>query len=153
MINGWPALSTDVPNGYGRSPNVGRVPRDMRRSLGALGERLAEDHLRRAGYRVLERNYRTRFGELDLIAAGGGCIVFCEVRTRLAPREGALAFGGPLDSIGQRKRRQVRRMAREWLATRAGTPAHADGYRFDAIGVVLERSGALLTLDHVEAAF
>lgn len=124
-----------------------------RRSVGALGEQLAEAHLVRAGYRVLERNYRSRYGELDLIAAGRGCLVFCEVRARVARAGGsAPAFGGPLDSIGPAKRRQLRRMARQWLAGRRAVPA-ADTLRFDAIGVIVAPGGRLISLEHVENAF
>ena len=54
---------------------------DPRRALGALGERLAAEHLERAGYRIVERNYRTRYGELDIVASGERCLVFCEVKT------------------------------------------------------------------------
>lgn len=135
------------------------MPADHRRAVGSLGERLAEAHLVRSGYRVLERNHRTRYGELDLIAVRRGCVVFCEVRARVVsagaePSE----FGGPLESIGPSKRRQLRRMAREWLAGSgagklggAGSPAGA--FRFDAIGVTLSRDRRLVSLEHVEDAF
>jgi putative endonuclease len=134
------------------------VPVDHRRAVGSLGERLAEAHLVRSGYRVLERNHRTRYGELDLIAARTGCVVFCEVRARVASAGGEPSeFGGPLESIGPAKRRQLRRMAREWLAdSGAGQPgpgAPAGAFRFDAIGVLLSRDGRLVSLEHVEDAF
>src|ERR687888_2561624 len=93
------------------------VSSDPRRALGALGERLAAEHLARAGYVVLARNYRTRFGEIDIIAVDSRCVVFCEVKTRVAglPRNGP---SDPLDAIGPRKQRQLRAMAREWLAAK-----------------------------------
>ena len=56
---------------------------DPRRRLGDLGERLARDHLRRAGYEVLDTNFRTRQGELDIVAADFETLVFCEVKTRV----------------------------------------------------------------------
>src|SRR3954449_7973349 len=88
-----------------------------RRSLGERGERLAAEHLERAGYTILATNFRTRFGELDLVAVDHRRLVFCEVETRTAaPRR---APAGPLDAIGPRKRAQVRAMAREWLLGRA----------------------------------
>ena len=59
---------------------------DPRHSLGRLGERLAAEHFERLGYTVLARNYRTRFGELDLVAADDYTLVFCEVKTRRAGR-------------------------------------------------------------------
>lgn len=125
---------------------------DPRRAVGALGERLAECHLRGAGYRVLARNYRTRFGELDLIAAGDDCLIFCEVKTRVSGTVAGPA--GPLDAIGREKRRRLRMMAGQWLSEQAGARRdRPTGLRFDAIGVTLRRSGELASLEHVEDAF
>ena len=125
---------------------------DPRRALGALGERLAADHLERAGYRIVERNFRTRYGELDIVATGDRCLVFCEVKTRVRGRAGS---PGPFDAIGGLKRTQVRRMAAQWLAERRpqlDVPPHPD-LRFDAIGVSMTAGGRLLALDHLEDAF
>lgn len=125
---------------------------DPRRALGALGERLAADHLQRAGYEIIDRNFRTRFGELDIVAAGERCLVFCEVKTRVRGRTGG---DDPFDSIGHQKRRRLRAMAAQWLAERrpeASRPAEP-GLRFDAIGVSISPSGRLLALDHLEDAF
>ena len=126
---------------------------DPRRTLGARGERVAEAHLAASGYRVLERNYRTRFGEIDLVLGDARGLVFCEVKTR----SGRGVAGGlaPLDSIGVGKRRRVRMMAREWLAERPARsrPPAGDELRFDAIGVRLSAGGKVLSLEHVEDAF
>ena len=124
---------------------------DPRRRLGAHGERLAREHLERAGYAVVERNYRSRRGEIDVIAFGHGALVFCEVKTRVC--EGRSGPAGPLDGIGPGKRRRLRLLAREWLSVRRGARPVAETLRFDAIGVTLDRSGALLSLEHVEGAF
>jgi putative endonuclease len=125
---------------------------DRRRALGALGERIAGEHLVARGLTVLDRNFRTRHGELDLVAAGGGYLVFCEVKTRVG-RSGDGPFG-PLSSVGTRKRRRLRRMAREWLAEHAaGRRPRPRQLRFDAIGVTLTPEGRLLRLEHLEAAF
>src|SRR5690242_18754081 len=125
---------------------------DPRRTVGSLGEQIAADHLARAGYVILARNFRTRFGELDVVAANDRCIVFCEVKARIAgTRRGPR---GPLDAIGPRKRAQVRAMAREWLASSAAAQRpHRPELRFDAIGILLTRSGRLVSLDHLEDAF
>jgi putative endonuclease len=125
---------------------------DQRRRHGELGERIAAEHLTHRGYSIVARNFRTRYGELDLIAADEGSIVFCEVKTRLAgTRAGP---DGPLDAIGPRKRDRLRRMASQWLAESAGeTRPHRDALRFDAIGVTLSPSGRLLALEHLENAF
>ena len=102
----------------------------------------------RRGYQIIERNYRTRWGELDLIAYDGQTLAFCEVKTR---RSGGLK-GGPFDALGPAKQAQVRRMAGRWLHERRDRP-RAAVVRFDAIGVVLDGRGRLLALEHLEGAF
>ena len=128
---------------------------DGRRAVGALGERYAAAHLERTGYRVVERNFRTRAGELDLVLRGRGCIVFCEVRARVGTGAacGRRGPSGPLDSIGHDKRRRLRLMAREWLAVRGGAAGDEGELRFDAVGVTLDSNGSLVSLEHVEDAF
>jgi putative endonuclease len=121
---------------------------DPRRPLGALGEQLAADHLDRLGFNILERNARVRTGELDIVAASENAIVFCEVKTRIAGSE----WRDPLESIHPHKCRQVRRLAARWLAEHPERPRRAD-IRFDAIGITVDRQGALLRLDHLEGAF
>ena len=117
---------------------------DPRHSLGRLGERLAAEHLERLGYRFVARNYRTRFGELDLVVPDEEVLVCCEVKTR--------RFGSPWESLGEAKRRQVRSMGRAWLSEARERPRTSE-LRFDAIGIVLDRDGALVSLDHLEGAF
>lgn len=123
---------------------------DRRRNLGALGERLAADHLAARGYRILDRNFRTRYGELDIVARDRRHLVFCEVKTRLVA-QGPGPFG-PLVAVGPRKRAQVRRMAGQWLRERTGR-AGGDQTRFDVIGILVDRAGRVLSLDHIEDAF
>ncbi len=119
---------------------------DLRQLLGRQGERLAAEHLERLGYRILARRHRTRFGEIDLIAADEETLVFCEVKTR---RQGS---GTPWDALTSAKQAQVRRMAAAWLVEATGRP-RADDLRFDAVGVVVDAHGELVSLDHLEAAF
>ncbi|MGH2844174.1 MAG: YraN family protein [Solirubrobacteraceae bacterium] len=121
---------------------------DPRRALGALGEQLASDHLTRLGFRIVERNFRTRWGELDIIAATPGALIFCEVKTRIARAPGR----DPLESVHPRKRLKVRRMAAQWLSERPDHPRAAE-LRFDAVGVTLTSAGRLLALEHLEGAF
>ncbi len=125
---------------------------DPRRARGVLGERLAENHLAAAGYRVVERNFRTRYGELDLVAASSRALVFCEVKTRV---EGSLRGPAtPLEAIGHDKRRRLRLMAAQWLANRAEEKRPGPAVlRFDAIGITLTAAGSLARLEHVEDAF
>lgn len=129
------------------------MPDDPRRRLGVLGERVAARHLAAAGYEIVDRNYRTRYGELDIVAADARHLVFCEVKTRMAGGRGGPA--GPLDAIGCEKRERLRRMAKQWLAARsadASRPRRAH-LRFDAIGVTVTPRGELVRLDHVQGAF
>ncbi len=125
---------------------------DPRRLLGETGESLACRHLEARGFEVVERNFRTRYGELDVVAADRRYLVFCEVKTRIV--RGAPGPLGPFSAIGARKRRQVRLMAREWLA-REGSVSRArpPELRFDAIGVSFDAAGRLVELEHLEDAF
>ena len=122
------------------------VPETKR--LGNRGEELAAEHFERLGYRVLSRNHRTRFGELDLVLAdeGEATIVFCEVKSR------RLGSGDWRDNLHDGKQKQVRTMAAAWLAKVTDRPFGAE-LRFDAVGVTLDARGELIRLDHYEAAF
>jgi putative endonuclease len=122
-----------------------------RQRRGSLGEQIAVDHLEARGYEIVERNYRTRFGELDVVAADDDALVFCEVKTRVANGQSGPAM--PLDAIGSQKRRRIRRMAAQWLAEGGSARPRRADLRFDAIGVVLDAGGRLMALEHIEAAF
>jgi putative endonuclease len=124
------------------------VHSDARQRLGRLGEQLAAEHLIRRGFDVVERNYRTRWGELDIVASDGHTLVFCEVKTRRDSPPGAQ----PLDAVNMRKRSQVRKMAGQWLVARTDRP-FADRIRFDAIGVTFDSAGTLVRIEHLEDAF
>ena len=121
---------------------------DIRQRLGQIGEKLAAEHLVRRGYRIIERNYRTRWGELDIIAYDGRTLAFCEVKTLRTSDEQR----SPLESIRANKRMRIRRMATRWLVQRTDRP-RADQLRFDAIGVTVDPSGRLARLEHLEGAF
>lgn len=99
------------------------------RALGARGEAIAAAWLEEHGYRVLDRNFRTRFGEIDLIARQGRELVFIEVKTRRGRR-----FGTPAEAVDARKRRCWMLAAEVYLARRGrpGVP-----FRFDFVGVDL----------------
>ena len=101
--------------------------------LGQVGEQAAADYLRRAGYRVLARNYSCGAGELDLICRREDCLIFVEVKTRAAD-----APADPEETITRFKQRQLERVARAWLAAH-GEPDCA--YRFDAVSVVMSAQG------------
>ncbi|VEG43171.1 TIGR00252 family protein [Mycolicibacterium flavescens] len=105
-----------------------------RAEIGALGEQLAVDHLRSSGLRVLERNWRCRYGELDVIAVDDSVrtAVFVEVKTRTSDR-----FGGVEEAVTPQKVRRLRRLAGLWLAAQeTGWPQ----VRIDVVRVRLGRS-------------
>lgn len=99
------------------------------KQLGRQGEELATAYLERAGYRILARNYRTRSGELDLVAEEKETVVFVEVKTR---RDGAAV--GPFEAVTAAKRRQLARVAMDYLA-REGKGERPT--RFDVVAVTL----------------
>jgi putative endonuclease len=104
-----------------------------RAELGALGEQLAADHLSGLGLCVLIRNWRCRYGELDLIAADPAdrTVVFVEVKTRTTDQ-----FGGLAQAVTAQKVRRLRRLAGLWLA---GQDAGWSAIRIDVIGVRIGR--------------
>ena len=124
------------------------VSADPRPELGRLGEQLAAEHLIRRGYQIVERNYRTRWGELDIVAYDGRTLAFCEVKARRLRAPGR----DPLESVHARKRSKVRKMAGRWLVERTDRP-YAENLRFDAIGVTFDAAGRLVRLEHLEGAF
>ncbi|HEX4805119.1 MAG TPA: YraN family protein [Conexibacter sp.] len=119
---------------------------DLRHRLGRLGEQLAAEHLERRGFAILARNHRSRWGELDLIAADARRIVFCEVKTR------RLGPAGPFDGLREAQCRRLRRMAAAWLQEQPDRPRTPE-LRFDAIGVTIDARGRLVALEHLEGAF
>lgn len=101
--------------------------------LGAMGEALAVDHLTSMGLRILDRNWRCRYGELDVIACDTttNTVVFVEVKTRTGD-----GYGGLAHAVTPRKLRRLRRLAGLWLASQAGGWA---AVRIDVIGVRIGR--------------
>ncbi len=138
-----------------------RPQADPRGALGRRGEELALAHLRALGAQLVERNHRTRAGEIDLIVRDGRTLVFVEVKTRRlragASRAGPSRVGpgppadAPLLGIRAAQRRRLRRLAVAWLADHAPSP-RAQELRFDAIGVLLDEDDRLVRLDHLEGA-
>jgi putative endonuclease len=117
---------------------------DRRRDLGDAGEALVAEWYTAAGYTVLERNWRCREGELDLVVAAPGVLVFCEVKTR----RGA-AFGQPFEAVTIAKQRRIRGLAARWLAERrVGAPR----IRFDVASVTAPRGGSPV-IDVIDDAF
>jgi putative endonuclease len=121
-----------------------------RRRTGAIAEDLVARRLAAAGWEIVERNARTRYGELDIVARDGRILVFIEVK---AAREGT-QFGPeqPILSVDRRKQQRVRRLATAWMSERRDQPPY-DEIRFDAVGVTLDRAGRATDVDYVKGAF
>jgi putative endonuclease len=122
---------------------------DARRARGIAGEQAAAELLAALGYQIVERNFRTKYGELDIVAADRSILVFCEVRTRA----GNAAIADALESIGPGKRMQLRKMAREWFRLSTVDCPTTRGTRFDAIAVAVAPDGRTLAVEHVRDAF
>jgi putative endonuclease len=155
-------LAADRAAGGGTRSHYPRAPRarlaaghdDPRRALGRLGERLAADHLERLGFAIVERNARTRHGEIDLIAFDGDTLLFVEVKTRRARRRWRLApEEQPLAWLRARQRARLRRLAAAWLHRERTARPGAHTIRFDAVGVIVDDRDRLVCLDHLEGAW
>jgi putative endonuclease len=111
-----------------------------RKNLGDSGERVAALYLAQHGYTILTRNFRTRTGEIDLVAQDADGLAFVEVRTRRGD-----AMGTPEESLTARKRARLLATAQEFLARHA---EHADSaWRIDLVAIELDRAGHLARLE------
>jgi putative endonuclease len=121
-----------------------------RQRLGRAAEDLVAARLADAGWQVIERNARSRYGELDLVCLDGRALVFVEVK---AGRAGS-AYGPerPVLSIDFRKQARIRSLATAWMSARRDLPRY-DEIRFDAVGVTYDRIGRVLDYEHIQAAF
>jgi putative endonuclease len=121
-----------------------------RQKTGQRAEELVARRLAAAGWEIVERNARTRHGELDIVARDGRALVFVEVK---AGRTGA-AFGPerPVLAVDTRKQRRVRKLATAWMAERPHLPPYAE-IRFDAVGVTFDRGGCVTDYEHLQGAF
>ena len=131
-------LLPDASDGDGRP--VSATTND----LGARGERIAAAYLTDAGLRLLDRNWRCRDGELDIVAREGDALVFCEVKTRRGT-----GYGHPVEAVTVRKQRRIRVLAQRWLAAH---DEHAPDLRFDVVGILVRPSQPAL-VTHLRAAF
>ncbi|MGH8888599.1 MAG: YraN family protein [Acidothermaceae bacterium] len=137
------------------------APAAARGALGRYGEDVAARHLVTAGLTLLDRNWRCREGEVDIVAREGDVLVVCEVKTRRG-----VGFGTPLDAVTPVKAARLRRLAAHWLAEQrarageagTGEPSGASGVtgfaevRFDVVSVLRPASGPAI-VEHLRGAF
>ena len=105
-----------------------------RRAVGSFGERLAVRELGRLGMVVVDRNWRCREGELDIVARQGDDLVVCEVKTRTSDR-----FGTPVEAITPAKAARLRRLGGLWATEHSVSPGRI---RVDVVAVMLPRHGS-----------
>ena len=117
---------------------------NRRQQLGRRGEAIAARHLEANGHGILETNFRTRGGEIDIVARKDGVIVFVEVRTKSGS-----SFGSPEDSLTPVKRSRLVAVAEEYLQTTGDENAE---WRIDLCALEMNSRGALLRLDVIENA-
>lgn len=115
-----------------------------RQSIGKLGEDAVAAHYLENGFVLLARNWRTRLGELDIIAARQRLLVICEVKCRTGS-----GYGTPAEAVTKTKQDRIRRLAQVWLA---GNPGTWREIRFD-VAEVLIACGRKTSIDVIEAAF
>lgn len=108
--------------------------------VGNAGEQIAAKHLSQIGYQLLDQNYSTRYGEIDLIALDGDVIVFVEVKTRTSD-----TFGAPEESITATKIEKIQNTALIWLRDHPESP---EDWRIDVIAVLVDQNNRLLDLQH-----
>jgi len=114
-----------------------------RLGVGKRGEELAAAYLAKAGYRIMERNYRCIFGEIDIVAEEGDSIVFVEVKSRRSK-----AYGDPQLAVGARKQKKISMVALNYIEEKQ---KHSRNARFDVVAVKLLPTGT--TIELIKNAF
>lgn len=117
----------------------------LARLLGNKGERQAARFLRRLGYRIVARQHKNQFGEIDLIALDGDCVVFVEVKTRRST-----AAGHPAEAVDSAKQRQLTRLALVWLKQQGLLEHRA---RFDVVAILWPEDAGRPEIEHYRNAF
>ena len=115
-----------------------------RKELGALGEKRAVDYLRKKGYRIRERNFCCRAGEIDIVAQDKDCLVFVEVRTRRGSD-----FGTPEESVDAAKRKRLVSVALTYLQTHRKLPSL---WRFDVVAIEVDPEGLISRMELIRDA-
>jgi putative endonuclease len=123
---------------------VGKGITLKRKEVGARGEKLAADYLKKRGYKIIQRNFRCREGEIDIIAQKGECLVFVEVRTKKNT-----AFGTPEESVTLSKREKLISLANAYLQAYDKPP---QSWRIDVVAVELGPNNRVSRLEHIENA-
>lgn len=116
------------------------------RVLGRHGENIALNYFSGLGYKVLERNYKCRIGEVDIIAQKDSSLIFIEVKTRTS-----LSYGHPVESVSEHKIKKIKDVAGFFMANNNNLYPNFD-VRFDVVSIIINR-GSGFKLEHIENAF
>ena len=108
--------------------------------LGASGEQAAAEYLTSCGLRILDRNWRSADGEIDIVAVERRVLVVCEVKSRTSTR-----YGSPLEAVSRAKRTRLRKLAVQWLNAHG---VRFDQVRIDVVGLIYEGTGGF-TIEHL----
>jgi putative endonuclease len=114
--------------------------------LGQRGEILAVEYLEKLGYRIYARNYRTKIGEIDIIAFDESTLVFCEVKTR-----NSTSYGQPFEAVTHKKQMTIQNIAEYFIAVNEVKLKGISESRFDVISILYDRDGA--EIEHLKNAF
>lgn len=113
-----------------------------RKLLGKLGEDLAAKYLKNHGYRLIERNFKKRYGEIDIIAVKDTVLVFVEVKTRIG-----LQFGRPEEAVTTRKLHEVIQTGQYYVLLHPELPA---SQRIDVVAIILDEDEKVLSFEHIQ---
>ncbi len=114
-----------------------------KQQLGKTGETIASNYLQKKGYRIIDRNFKARYGELDIICIHKNTLVFVEVKTRIGTE-----FGLPEESVTPKKLREVIQTAQYYILSHAGLP---ESLRIDVIGIELDEDDKIVYFNHIES--
>ena len=114
------------------------------RATGQLGEKLAQDFLKGRGYQIVETNYRSPAGEIDIVASKDGVLVFVEVRAK-----SSRTFGTPEESVTPKKKRRLVLVAQDYVQTH---DIQESSWRIDFIAVELDKTGKAVRIEQIEDA-
>jgi putative endonuclease len=118
----------------------------MRRAeLGRMGEEIAKRFLHSRGYRILDTNYRSRSGEIDIICQNRDTVIFVEVKTRTSE-----TFGAPAEAVNTRKQERLRRLAQEYLINHK---LESWPVRFDILSLLFRPQDRDIQIEHITGAF
>jgi len=114
-----------------------------KKTLGDLGEKIAEKYLLKKGYKIIDRNYHSREGEVDLIALEKGQFVFIEVKTRSSEN-----FGCPAEAVTYQKIKKLIKTARHFLFK---TKKNSENYRIDVVSIILDKDNKRVKIKHFKS--